>query len=198
MAKNFDIFLAINNIGDEEIPKCVQFILNETGFNTKWTLQALRLKHILQIEDYFNKNYDRLSYGLLGSIYENVFPFKITPGHCALIESLPENVKQMKSGDLKVSNHLCSNHFSTVLKLLIESSENNDGRSIKARRFSEHVQYFSTYIYLMAGRACYETLAANMPMPQPNTICEELLIFVFHSKFNSVFFFNISCNSKLY
>lgn len=188
MAQNNLIFAALNCI--EEIPKCVQFILNETGFNTKWALEAIKSEHILQIEEYFNENYDRLSSGLLGSIYENMVPFKVAPGHRVLIESLPKYVKTLKPGDLNVSKVDCSNTYSTVLKLLIDAAKYNGERDKKGHRFHEYLQYYATYIYLMSGRALYDTIAANMMIPQSNTICKESL-FIFNTqifKLNSRFF----------
>lgn len=69
-----------------------------------------------------------------------------------------------------------STDFTHILKLILESAENNLGREPKGRRYNQCLKEFSTYIYLMCGRSCYETLSANLPLPQANTICNRMIL----------------------
>lgn len=114
-----------------------------------------------------------MSSGLIGTIYEHVQPFEIAPGHRVVIENIPQYVKQIKTVEQISKFDTVANDFSFVLKMLIETAENNSGREPTGRRYSETIQYFATYVYLMCGRACYETLCANLPIPQANTICKK-------------------------
>lgn len=164
------VFSLLENILEEEIPKCVVYILTESGFNSKMALKGIGLESIAQIEKYFNSNYEKLRGGLSGSLYENMEQFKILPGHRVLIESIPQYVDQLKITNQ--SSTLNRNTFSYVLNLLIETAENNSDRDPKGRRYDELLRYFATYLYLMSGRAFYETLSANIPIPQANTICK--------------------------
>lgn len=171
MTKN-NFFFEVESVIGEKIPECLIYILNESGFNTKLTLETLNSEYIKQIEFFFNANYEKLCHGLSGSIYENIEPFSIVPGHRALIERIPQFIAKIKTdcSSIFIEPNRSSNQFSYILKLLIETAERNYGRAAKSYRYNEKIQYFATYIYLMCGRACYETLSANMPIPQANTI----------------------------
>lgn len=169
-----NIFSLIENIIKEEIPKPIAYILTSTGFNTRIALQSLKPEHITQIEEHINENYENLKIGFMGTIYENVQPFKIIPGHCALIESLPQHASQIRTDKPDSMLNRSSNAYSDVLKLLIETAENNCDRSSTGHRFNERIQNFATYIYLRSGRSCYATLSANLPIPSANTIGNEL------------------------
>lgn len=102
-------------------------------------------------------------------------PFKLLPGHRIIIQNIPELLDQTKSVEKSLAN--TSNSFSFVMKWLIETAERNAGREPKGRRFHETVQLFATYLYLMCGKACYETLSANIPLPQATSIGELILTF---------------------
>lgn len=168
-----NIFSSLENIIDDQIPQCVVYILNESGFNSKIALKnIIPQKSIKQIEAYFNKNYEKLCCGLIGSIYENIYPFSIAPGHRILIESLSQYVDLIKTVNKSHKFNETSNGFSFVLKLLIETAEKNSGRRPTGHRFDENIQLFATYLYLMCGRSCYENLNANLPIPHANTICK--------------------------
>lgn len=159
----------MENIIGEEIPESIIFILTAAGYDSRIALKRITAEKITEIEDYFNANATNLYSGLVGTSYENVQPFKILPGHRVLIESLPQYLDEIILTEKPVSNQL-SNDFTYILKLLIESAENNSSREAKGRRYNECLKYFCTYVYLMCGRACYETLSANLPLPQASTI----------------------------
>lgn len=159
------IISVIEREHNDKIPESVVYILNESGFNSRHALKKITDENIGLIEQYFNDNFDKLIGGLVD--YPRDRPFKLLPGHRAIIQSFPEVMDQLAVE--KKTAHT-SNDFSFVLKWLIETAEKNAGRVPKGRRFSENIQLFATYLYLMCGRACYETLSANLPIPQANTI----------------------------
>lgn len=167
-----NIFSALESLIDEEIPKEVVYILTTSGFDSKIAIKTLKHNAISEIENFFNENLTEHSSGFIGTRYENMKPFKLAPGHVALILGLAEYVDR-----IGVENHVAAdkfNYFSYVLKMILKSAENNHEREPKGRRYDECLSYFATYIYLLCGRACYETLCNNLPLPQPNSICKYL------------------------
>lgn len=170
MQSKSTVFSSLENIIGEKIPESIIFILTETGYDSRLALKRITAEKITGIEDHINADIANLSYGLVGTRYENVRPFKLLPGHRALIESLPQYLDEVILTGEPAAHHQ-SNEFTQILKLLIESAEINTSREAKGRRYNECLKYFCTYVYLMCGRACYETLSANLPLPQASTIC---------------------------
>lgn len=64
------------------------------------------------------------------------------------------------------------NDYSVILSKLIESANKNKNISKHAYQYDEIVKNFSTYIFLLCGRTCYETLNKNLPIPSTKTICK--------------------------
>lgn len=62
--------------------------------------------------------------------------------------------------------------YSVILSQLIKTAERNKNKSKHANYYSDTIKYFSTYIFLLCGRTCYETLCRNLPIPSTKTICE--------------------------
>lgn len=164
------IFSLLERFIEDDIPKPVKFILTSLGYDSKLALKKITSDSVLQIEKYINEHYEELIGGLVGSHYENVRPFQLLPGHRALIESLPQYIDQININNQSIVSQ-CPADFSTMLKLLIENAERNSGRETKGRRHIQLLTHFATFVYLNCGRACYETLAANFPLPSVNTIC---------------------------
>lgn len=92
-----DVFPLLEEIIGEKIPPSIVYILTKCGFSSKFSLQNIKSENITQIEKYFEQNYDKLNSGLINSIYENIRPFQIAPGHRILIESFPQLVDQIKT-----------------------------------------------------------------------------------------------------
>lgn len=100
--------------------------------------------------------------------------FKFLPGHKALLLNLPKQVEKHINNDNQIDGgsenqeNLCK--FSLVLQKLIETATTNADKHANAARFSEVIKYFATYIHLICGKACYQTLCANLPIPKADTI----------------------------
>lgn len=79
-------------------------------------------------------------------------------------------MKQKKLLEAKVDGIVQYNDFSLIMKTFIESAQSNYGRHPNGLRYNDINRYFSTFVYLFCGKSCYETLSANLPIPQVNSI----------------------------
>lgn len=155
-----------------KVPNFIIKILQESGFENISSLEHLSSNYIDDIEKIVDENRDLIA----DHRYKVDRKFKFLPGHRALLLNIPKavekhinNVNQIDDG-LKDSNaeNLCK--FSHVLQKLIETATANTDKHANTARFSDDIKYFATYIYLLCGKACYETLSANLPFPKADTI----------------------------
>lgn len=157
----------------EKIPGDIIHILKESGFDTNASLSSINEQSISEIEQYVSEERTILK----GTSYENCDRFKFKPGHKSLIMSIPHELKLLSETENSDNEHFLQNKpidvsdFSFVLQNLITTAQNNAGKHPKGYRYGEIIRDFATYIYLLSGRACYESLSANLPIPQVNTIC---------------------------
>lgn len=150
----------------EEVPSDIAHILVESGFDTNLSLQNIVPETINDIEEYVNENPTILK----ETSYQDVKIFKFNPGHKRFILNLPKKISVPLETTEK--EEFIYSDFSFVLQNLIETAKQNSSRHPKGFRYSEVIRYFSTFIYLQCGKACYEALSANLPIPQANTICK--------------------------
>lgn len=162
------------NIFNDEFPEILEKILRRTGFDSTTALIQLNLERITGIEEFINKNRTALRELFGGTLYEFMNPFMFLPGHRALLESLPAEIeknagKESKGGSVLTTT---SNHFSLILIYLIDTAQHNTEKNPKAFRYPEIIRVFATYLYLICGKAAYEVLSANLPLPTANTASE--------------------------
>lgn len=150
----------------DKVPNDIELILQRNGFDTKLALQSIDESVIEEIEKQGNEDRSILA----NTSYENVKNFKFKPGHKIFLLNLSKEVILWSETDEKISYDTST--FSFMLRKFIQTAENNFGKHPNGYRYDEAIQSFSTYIYLMCGKACYETLSANLPIPKANTICE--------------------------
>lgn len=81
------IISSIENLNDEKFPESVVYILNKSGFNSKFALSNITDDSIKCIEDYFDSNFEEFIDGLIDYQHNNR-PFKLLPAHRALIQKL--------------------------------------------------------------------------------------------------------------
>lgn len=164
------MFTEVENVLNDIIPPDIKHILQECAFDTESSLKAIDDDVIADIERHVNGDREIVK----NTTYETVIPFKFKPGHKIFLLQLPkqiEKVRKTKTEKPKEEFSLTQlKGFSYILKTFIETSQANSGKQPKGNRYNETNRYFSTYIYLMCGRACYETLSANLPIPSSNTI----------------------------
>lgn len=150
----------------EKVSEDIIKILEACSFDTEFSLLTIGDETISDIEEYVNENPSILS----DTSYKNVLKFRLKPGHKSIILNLPLQIKRMKEKDADEISHISD--YSHILKTFIEAAETNMERHRNGFRYSDTNQYFSTFIYLMCGRSCYDTLSANLPIPTSNTICK--------------------------
>lgn len=151
----------------ERIPERVIWILKSTGFDQKYSLREITTDCIVSIEEFINNNRNVISGIPKESVYSKIHPFKLLPGDRRFIENIPKYIEQLDDTETTKWN---LSEFSFILKCLIDTAQENSNRNIKSLRYSKAIQAFSTYLYLMCGRSCYDTLCANLPIPQSNTV----------------------------
>lgn len=165
--KKFEKFLGCG------IPAVIIKILNATGYECALSLAGMNEDEIQLIEKWVkNRKLDDL---FKDSVYVTSDEFKFLPGHQKLLltigkeaanyEIFTSNATQFE----KESKFPCA---SFLLKELIDSMENNSNVALRQRRYSEAIQNFAIYIYLLSGKAAYEVLCSNLPLPEVSTICK--------------------------
>lgn len=160
-----NIFDVLTDVLGINIPQIVTNILTKSGFNCRTTLALINAETITEIEEYVNEN----RAVLVGSCYENVDPFKFLPAHRIVLRTISNYLDRLKMNE-SVEQKMDMSQFPYLLKCFIETAQSHANKSVKAFRYSEHIQSFSTYIYMMCGKSCYETLSANLPIPKASTV----------------------------
>lgn len=127
---------------------------------------GLNSESIEAIEQFANE--DRTV--LKGTSYENMKEFKFKSGHKITLLHLASKANDLLEAAAVGNQQYKMCDFSLILKTFIETAEANSGKNLNAFRYDEINRYFSTFVYLFCGRACYETLSANLPIPQAITI----------------------------
>lgn len=110
-------------------------------------------------------------------IYEEKQQFKFLPGHRVL---LLEWAKKQHWGQQNIASNSTSdetiqiNHpaFSPIFRDIIRSALKNHDRPPTGHRFSALLTDFCMYIYIMAGKECYETLSGNICISKAGTMCK--------------------------
>lgn len=164
------LFSEIENLLDDSIPSDIKQILEGCAFDTELSLLAISDEIIMDIEDHVNSEREILK----NTSYENVHSFKFKPGHKIFLLQLPNQIKILREAKAKNPQREClpprMSNFSYILKTFIETADANLSKHPKGHRYCEANRNFSIYIYLLCGRACYETLSANLPIPSSNAI----------------------------
>lgn len=130
-----------------------------------------------EFEDYINQN-RRILTECLGNCshiksYQSNQNFKFLPGHKLLLLKVaqsPPRIDKNQTFEPRFASRFKHPGFSTLLQHLIETALNNFEKAAANNRYSDLVMDFAIYIYIMAGKACYEIIAANLPLPSAVTI----------------------------
>lgn len=166
-----NIYDDLSEVLGVEIPEIVTHILKKSGFDCRTTLALINLETIAEIEEYVNENCEIL----VGSSFENMVPFSFLPGHRIILRNMFEYMDQLKNSESNIERKMDLSQFPYLLKCFIETAQSHANKSVKAFRYSEHIQSFSTLIYMMCGKSCFETLTANLPIPKASTVRKFLI-----------------------
>lgn len=169
----------LEEIVGEALPICLKNILNLTAYDSINSLKCLNKEKICEIEQYVSE----FGLSLLNELdcchsekYKNKTSFKFLPGHRSILMSLATYAQKISEVniDQKVvkSTDQCDESYSIVLRELIKSAQINDKKSKHQANYSDIIKYFCSFVYLTAGRASYEILQRNLPIPSTKTICE--------------------------
>lgn len=146
----------------------------QCGFDIPQYLEYIDEKNLDDLEKHVDQDRTILGNSNLKcqhiTIYVNQSKFKFLPLHRILILNWFRltNSEQLEKDIVKIEHPA----FSSILRALIRTALSNYDKPPRNNRFSEIIFDFSIYLYIMAGRNCYETIAANLPIPKVGTIGE--------------------------
>lgn len=179
----------IENVICNPLPSCIKTILSACGYDSLLGVNQLNYNTLDEVEQFVDKN--RHITAKLGccnaDTYRNLEKFRFLPGHRILILRLPGYINdiferkwtandnewtQQQTILIDKSGGGSNSEYSALLKMLIQSAEENTGVSKYRYRYDEILQLVSTYIFLSSGRSSYEFLSNNLPIPSKHTICE--------------------------
>lgn len=155
-----------------EIPNETKGILTACGYDNIISLSELDIEEISVIENYANqagKMNSKLQCVLKRSDSE-IFSF--LPGHKKVLLVLSQKAKEYKNKSKCKQWDLSNATF--IMRELINSMSENSNTPANGHRYSEAIQWFATYIYMMCGKAAYEVLCNNLPLPKDSTICKNM------------------------
>lgn len=154
----YDSFFSVKRIDEEKIHTLEKHVQNNRGI-----LKALDEK-------------DKTTF-----LYRSQNVFNFLPGHKTILLALPELIGNMFDSIDTLCEPEAETSFnlpdlnSMILSKLIKSAIINKDRSKNAYQYDEIIKDFSTYIFLLCGRTCYETLNKNLPIPSTKSIREYYL-----------------------
>lgn len=160
-----------------EIPNDTKEILTVCGYDNLIALSEIDDKEISVIENYVNQN------GKIHPKIQQVLQrrdleiFSFLPGHRKLLNTLAQKAKQKLSSEKESASNKTSDcdlsNATFIMKELINSMRDNANIPVTGHRYSEAIQWFGTYIYMLSGKAAYEVLCNNLPLPKDSTICKK-------------------------
>lgn len=151
----------------ETSPFDVINVLERSGFDTKIALLNINNEAINEIEQYVCENQSILD----STSLQKDGNFRFKPGHRRFLLELPTQIQKMTEEEDQHSLHVThTTDFSYILNMLINTAKFNSNKEPKGHRYEETIRYFATYIYIMCGKSCYDTLSANLPIPKAQTI----------------------------
>lgn len=151
-------------------------ILEKSGFDSPEHLRGITESQLNQLENYINQKRMILENIEIQcshiQFYKQSQNFEFLPGHRLLIDKVsqsPPNVDQ----------YLTFEHpaISTLMQKMIQTALNNYNKAPEGNRYPNLLMDFAVYIFIMAGKACYEVIASNLPFPSTIAISNYILNF---------------------
>lgn len=165
----------------QTVPLCIKKILFESGYDSELCVENLDEGKLIEVEKFIENSRREILEKMtccFSDVYRTKKPFRFVPGHTILILQLPKVIREYKEtvGNLGENQNLeCA---STLLNELILASKQNFKKPATHHRYSDIIKYFSTYIYMLCGKNCYEILSHNLPIPKTPSICKSFNIHV--------------------
>lgn len=145
---------------NETIPKCIKKVLDICGYDT--IIAEIKNDSIANIEKTINDQFASTVQTFdccYSDYYKSQQQFKFLPGHADLLRGIS-----------KVNFTAQNSDFSPTLQSTVNDFHREKGNH--RAKYSDFNRYFATYIFLKAGRSCYEFLCNNLPLPSVKTVCE--------------------------
>lgn len=173
----------IEQIIGEMVPDCIKQILISCGYDTSTSIQSISQDSIALIENHINSHDHQIIFKLNcchSEFYQKQEIFKLLPGHRDfliglgkfLVEPNINAISKTNNKDFELQHELQRPGFSRVMKELIETALMNKQNEKNNAKYSDIIRYFSTYIFLLSGRSCYQVLYENLPLPSVETVCK--------------------------
>lgn len=189
-----EMWAAIENFNHLEVPMCLKVLLSKCGYNTMLSLKYISERRITEMEDHVRK-YKHNIFSDGSDLDECLYEYKkqelftVLPGHRSILLDLPQTIRKMQAentlyGDgntnimtnmktvVDTSNVDTAEDYSVILKELIKSAQAKQNKSKHGYTYEDTIKHFSTYIFLLCGRTCYDTLSANLPISVTKSIRE--------------------------
>lgn len=173
-----------------EVPISLKYILLKCGYDSIISIRQICEERIEELQNFIERNKNEILFNekcnMLDDIsaYQNQKTFKFLPGHKNILLDLPKHIQMTQSKNALESVLLqdvaCDDEdeYSLILRELIKSAKRNQNKSKHAFNYNNTIKYFSTYIFLLCGRTCYETLCKNLPIPSTKTVCKNIFALV--------------------
>lgn len=167
----------IQDLLNEPLPECIKKILSLCAYDTIASLRNINCESITEIQRQVNLHF-RPSLQVLNCCHSNYYKqqseFELLPGHRDFLLSLPRYLCA-----LTTANSSKNTAFSTVLNSMIETARQNADKDNHNAQYNDIIRFFSTYVFLLCGRSCYEVLNHNLPLPSTRTVCKcEIILFM--------------------
>lgn len=152
----------------ETVPSCLKKVLTVCGYDTFSSITGIQNESILDIEKIMDGNFHATIQSFDCShadYYKNLAEFKFLPGHSDFLRGIS------KYKFTTVQNEYSRNtEYQPILQGMLDYLRQSTGKT--HAKYSDLIRYFATYIFLKAGRSCYEFLRINLPLPSSKTICK--------------------------
>lgn len=158
---NFQKFIS------HSVPKEIIEILIASGYDNFISVAGICEQEIKTIEKYAN---EQLKHLLKFGQYPDCEQFVFLPGHRKLLVELALKAKEFEAKQMNKKDTFNLSSTTLIMKEFIKSMNVNANLPKNAHRYSDIIKSFATYIYILSGKAAYEVLCNNQPLPQASTI----------------------------
>lgn len=139
----------------DRVPEHLLGILEEAGYDNIFSLKLLNKEAVDELQK---------------------FTSELLPGHRTVLMAFPSMVSEfeqhLKQIDVNEIHAQYSKNsiYTYILSTLIKTAQQNANKGPHQCRYSEELQYFAIYLYILCGKMSYEVLCNNLPLPKVPTI----------------------------
>lgn len=176
--------------------QCVKQILLENGYDSSCSLKLLDDSNLDDLENCVEKDWQTILSSIEKCSHFEIYSkqqksgqkFKFLLGHRALLLNWCKELNKPANEETIHDEHIDESKleklsfsikhpaFSPIMKELIISALINYKKSANNHRFADLLRDFAIYIYIMAGKAAYEIIAANIPLHKSISKLNRLVI----------------------